>query len=195
MQLSKIITRLLVTVFAGYLLVPTGFAVSNISSDTQIYPKNTTTGMFASLGGIPPVIGQVVIGYQFTPNWGVQLGAEGIWGTISGFDLDTVGIYDAAIRGILPLGTRFQLYGKIGLGIIHGEQVFTNPFTGNVYTDISESVGPTFALGLGFCFSPHWMLSIEGNGIYSTGSSLLRDGFKTLPLITITYNFGENSDR
>lgn len=158
---------------------------------TNTYAQLPSKGFFASLNILPIFAGGVDFGYLFAKNFGVQAGVFGLWGSATGFDLENAAIYDVAVRGILPVGDRAEFFGKLGVGVISATDNLYNPFVPNqiLASWTAQSFGPTYAFGFGYCFTKQWMASIQGSGIYSTGSQLIRSGFKTIPTIGITYIF------
>lgn len=162
--------------------VLTACALMTMSAFAQ---TNRVTGFFVSLNTLPVFVYGVDAGYQFTPNVGLQAGVQTLW-AMSGFaGLDSATIYDVAVRGILPVGAKAEFFGKLGVGVITG--------TSETYIlnskQTTESVGATYGLGFGYCFTPRWMLAIQATGIYSTGSQLISSGFKAIPTISVTYHF------
>lgn len=147
-----------------------------------------SSGYFISANMLPPYAGEINGGYMFSRNIGLQLGLIGIWQTVLGFDVDAATIYDIALRGAMPLGDTGEVFGKLGVGVINGQVKVTMPLLGTI-KQTGESVGPTFAVGLGYYFTRHLAGTIEYTGIYSTGSSVLRNGVKGLPMIGVTYHF------
>lgn len=157
-------------------------AFMTMSAFAQI---NRVTGFFVSLNTLPVFVYGVDVGYQFTPTIGLQAGAQTLW-ALSGFaGVDSATIYDVAARGILPIDSKAEFFGKLGVGMVNG--------TSNTYIlnskQTTDSVGVTYGLGFGYCFTPRWMLAVQATGIYSTGSQLIRSGFKTIPTINVTYHF------
>lgn len=168
----------------------TGVAYAQ-SSESSFPAENNTTGTFASFSTLL-IINGVELGYQFTPTWGVEGDVFSMWGTELGFDIDTATIYSVAMRGVLPLGKQFELFGKLGVGVINAQVKIYNIFNNTVlYNKTSEAMGPTLGVGLGYCFTSHWMLTAQYNGIYTSGTSILRSGFKGMPTVGITYHFAE----
>lgn len=173
--------------FSSYLInsyAATEDAAPLNSEDAAAY----SSGYFISANMLPPFAGEINGGYQFNRNLGLQLGVIGIWQTSFGLDFDTATIYDIAMRGAMPLGSSAEVFGKLGVGVINGKVKVAVPLLGTI-KQTGESVGPTFALGLGYYFTRHLTGNIEYTGIYSTGSSVLQNGVKGLPMIGITYHF------
>ena len=134
------------------------------------------------------VVNSLYAGYQLTPYFGVQAGVMGIWDGFAPFQIDTATIYSVDARGVLPLGMHAELFGKLGVGIINAQVQTSFPglFSG---TQTAESFGPTYGLGFGYCFTPSWTATIQLDGIYTTGSQILRSGFKQAPTIGVMYHF------
>lgn len=186
MQIKKIIKLSSCVVLSAFLTNTYAQSAATHSNTT-----NNSTGFFVSLNALPIFAGGVDLGYLFTQHFGVQAGVFGFWSTSTGFDLENATIYDIAMRGVLPVGDHAEFFGKLGVGVISATENLYNPFVPNqiLATWTAQSFGPTYALGFGYCFTKHWMASIQGTGIYSTGSQLIRSGFKIIPTVGVTYTF------
>ncbi|GEM_PF-6276414 len=186
MQFRKILTWTFCSAFT--LFLSSTYAESgNMLPDVQ-NDMHPAAGYFFSVGLLPPVAGSMNFGYQFNRNFGLQAGVLGIWESTLGLDFDTATIYDVAMRGVLPLGNRGEMFGKLGVGVINGQVQVSLPVFGTI-KQTGESVGPTFGLGFGFYFTPHWVGTLEYSGIYSVGSKTLKDGVKGVPMIGVAYHF------
>jgi hypothetical protein len=160
-------------------------------ADTDIgaeSPANSAAGYFISVNTLPPFAAGMNAGYQFTRNLGVQAGVIGIWESDFGLEVDTAAIYDIALRGVVPIGNHGEFFSKLGVGIIDGQVNVSAPLIGTIKQN-GQSMGPTFGVGFGYYFTRRWVGTVEYTGIYSVGSSVLKDGIKGLPMIGVTYHF------
>ncbi|MCX7126024.1 MAG: outer membrane beta-barrel protein [Gammaproteobacteria bacterium] len=144
---------------------------------------------YMSLNVLPVFAGGFYTGYLFTPSFGLEAGIDDIWVP------DFLGIDDAMIvhldaKGILPLGSRFELFGKFGLGYLQGnEEIGAIPPYLPSYTVTSSCFGLAFGAGLGFSFTPRWVATIEANGIVYPHNSVLEGNVIAIPTIGITHYF------
>ncbi|MCX8515352.1 MAG: hypothetical protein RL017_257 [Pseudomonadota bacterium] len=95
-------------------------------------------------------------GYLFNSFYGVE---AGITGSNNYF------MYDAAAKGILPLGSIINLYGKLGLGV--------NSYTGN---NSSTNVGLLYGAGVGFDIAQNWELHVEDYTVTGNNPNFLMIG-------------------
>lgn len=162
-------------------------ADANNTSSASSNATNLSTGFYGSFSTLL-VVNSLYAGYQFTPHLGVQAGVMGIWDGFAPFQIDTATIYSVDARGVLPLGMHAEFFGKLGVGMINAQvkTYFPGLFSG---TQTAESIGPTYGLGFGYCFTPSWAATIQLDGIYTTGSHILKSGFKQAPTIGVTYHF------
>jgi len=124
--MTKFKTSLIV--LATLLCVSTAFAGA---ADMNATEYNRHTGVYlggtlgAGLGGVRDKTGETqggfegfggnaVLGYQFNPNIGLEADFTGIT-TVFTSSFYTYGVM---VRGILPIGNRVALYGKLGVGAI-----------------------------------------------------------------------------
>jgi len=148
---------------------------------------NVHQGFYMSLSTIPPFEGGVNTGYLFNPHFGLEAGVDAAWG----FDIlqmSDVEIYHLEAKSIVALGSRFELFGKLGLGYIVGtSQTIPLPPYIPSCTQTSSTFGLAFGAGLGFSFTPRWVLSVEGNGIVNPKTGILKGGVGVIPTIGITH--------
>ena len=163
------------------------FALSSVvtvqAADNISYSQHHS-GFYMSLNTIPPVTAGLYAGYMMTTYWGVEAGVDAVWG----FDLFCEGsgeIYHLDVKGVLPLGSRAELFGKLGVGVIHAEE--NDDLLEN--TESSTGVGATFGLGFGYDFTPTWVATAELNGIAHQKSPVLNGTFSFIPTIGITHYF------
>ncbi len=102
-------------------------------------------------------------GYQFSPNVAVEFGltAAGLAEArpAGGTDTITAGILEATAVGILPLGDRFSVFGKVGLYSSRVERE-VEAF-GFRATDDTTNSDLTYGAGVGFAITPKFVLRAE----------------------------------
>lgn len=109
-------------------------------------------------------------GYQFTPNWGLELGYDnlgnsysenisvnGVSGTVSG----KVHNWYLAGTGTLPLGSGWSLLGK--LGIVRNTTDFATLCSSAVCAPRGSTsrTQPLIGIGAQYDFAPHWGARLE----------------------------------
>lgn len=158
------------------------------SSGTNFVAPNYNLhhGFYISPRILPPVAGGFDIGYLFTPYVGLDAGVDSLWGWAI-FSIETVTMYHLGVKGILPLGSRFEFFGKLGLGLIHGRE--QDNFLGFQSDTSSESLGASIGGGMGYSFTPKWVGTLEANGMIYPKSAVLRGGIAVVPMIGFTHYF------
>jgi hypothetical protein len=96
------------------------------------------------------------IGYLFNNYYGIE---GGITGSNNYF------MYDAAVKGVLPLGDVINLYGKLGIGV--------NNYSG---TNSPNQVGLLYGAGVGFNVSRNWELHVEDYTVSGANPNFLMFG-------------------
>jgi hypothetical protein len=96
------------------------------------------------------------IGYLFDSYYGVEVGLTGS---------NNYYMYDVAAKGILPLGSIINLYGKLGLGV--------NNYTGN---NSSTNLGLLYGAGVGFDIAQDWELHVEDYTVTGNNPNFLMIG-------------------
>ena len=107
----------------------------------------------------------VTFGYLFNPYFALE---TGLTGSVINVNQYTVGRYvysptayylssSLAVKGILPLGDVFNLYGKFGVS--YNDYSYNNAG----YTDTLTSAGVLLGVGAMFNISKQWALHVEDN--------------------------------
>src|SRR3990167_2064128 len=148
---------------------------------------NVHQGLYMSLSTIPPFEGGFNTGYLFNPHFGLEAGVDAAW-DFDVLEMDDLEIYHLDAKGMVQLGSRFELFGKLGLGYIvgTGTTLAVPPYIPS-YTQTSSCFGLAFGAGLGFSFTPRWVMTIEGNGAVYPKTGILNGGVGVLPTIGITH--------
>src|SRR3990167_8998778 len=116
------------------------------ADDFQNY--NQHQGFYVTGNTLPPIAGGLYAGYLYANNVGVEAGVDGVWG----FDLIgtvDVAVYHLDFKKIVPIGSRGEIFGKIGLGLIHGTE--NHGSDSSLFPEqSSESLGAAFGAGAGY---------------------------------------------
>jgi len=81
-------------------------------------------------------------------------------------------LFDAAIKGILPLGSVFSLYGKLGLGY----SLYDNCVGCTSSPSTSSNLGLYYGAGAGFNLSNNWSLHLEDYAVTGNNPNMLMFG-------------------
>ncbi len=111
----------------------------------------TVIGIFWDWGnqaGVGPVGWAVNGGYQFSPHFAVE---GGYMGASEGFS-----IFDAALKGIIPVCNRFNLFGKLGAGYLAS--------INNSHHDNGQT-GPFLGVGAGYSITPNLDFNVQLSGL------------------------------
>jgi len=93
------------------------------------------------------------LGYQLNRYVAVELGATGVLGLLNTYTLD------ADVKGIVPLGDRFSLFGKAGGGLLTAQVCFLGSCDN--HTEPGVFVGG----GLGYAFTSHLTGTVGYDGV------------------------------
>ncbi len=96
------------------------------------------------------------VGYMFSRYLGLEGGISAT---------DNYFLYDGAVKGVLPLSSVVDLYGKLGVGINNYSGMFSN-----------SSVGLYYGGGVAFNLSPSWQIHIEDFTVSGANPNLLMFG-------------------
>ena len=96
------------------------------------------------------------VGYLFNRYYGVEAGLTGS---------DNYFMYDAAVKGVLPLSNLVNLYGKLGAGV--------NNYSG---TNSPTTVGLLYGAGVGFNIAHNWELHVEDYTVTGANPNFLMFG-------------------
>lgn len=104
--------------------------------------------------GFTGLAASIFVGKHFTSKLALEAG-------FAHYNLDFVGasIFDIVAKGILPLGQRYMLFGKLGGAITETEACFLGCETHNQLT-------PAFGVGFGVGINKDWAGTLEYNGVY-----------------------------
>ncbi|MCX7121932.1 MAG: outer membrane beta-barrel protein [Gammaproteobacteria bacterium] len=180
--------------FAGAIFLTASSAAYADQSNADSFQSmksapNLHQGFYMSLNVLPPFAGGLYAGYLFTPNWGLEAGADYIWAP-DFLAIDDVWMAHLDVKGIVPLSTRFELFGKLGVGYVQGsEEIEAIPPFLPAYTQTSGTLGLAFGGGIGFSFTPRWVATLEGSGMVFPKTSTLVGGIAAIPTIGIIHYF------
>jgi OOP family OmpA-OmpF porin len=151
--------------------------------------------------------GRIALGYQFNPNFALEAG----YLRLAKAKLDGLGegefpvtlklqqnLVDLVAKGIVPIGDKFNLYGKAGLAYINTDiQAGTKDDNGNtsVSFDLNKSLNvnrhelaPEVALGVSYDITPNVSIDTSWTHIQPIGKN--RPGNIDFIAVGLGYNFG-----
>ena len=96
------------------------------------------------------------VGYLFNRYYAVEAGLTGS---------DNYFLYDVAAKGILPLGSIVNLYGKLGVGV--------NNYSG---TNSPTTIGILYGAGVGFNIAHNWEIHVEDDTVTGANPNFLMFG-------------------
>jgi opacity protein-like surface antigen len=119
----------------------------------------------AGLHAITPLGGYFRIGQQFSPNLAIEgrIGGGFSDDSTNGYAVKVDSLYAGYIKGSLPLGQGFSLYGLGGVGGMHLRRNFGD---GDVTeSGFSYGLGADFALGNGTALNVEWSRLLSGTNV------------------------------
>jgi hypothetical protein len=180
----KSITSSLVLASTLIALQPLAFAATDAANSTattsQGYYIQGGLGTFALTAASSIEVdsfsggagGLAVFGYQYNQHFALELDA--IYGSYSYDDTTYTptrhytldgGLVGPAMKGILPMGEHWHLYGKLGLALFTATGHYTEDGSSEE-TDDSESIGLPFdAVGINYAINQHVELGVEYTGL------------------------------
>lgn len=112
------------------------------------------------------------VGYQFNKNIALELGALRLPNTKSFGQINSKNhfLIDVALKGILPLSTCFDIYGKLGVGYGQFTAVNNQYETWlNTHPHQSQGIG-LIGVGAEYAFTPKVSLGVEADATAGSGS-------------------------
>ncbi len=110
------------------------------------------------------------VGYNYNQFFASELGYNHLW--LGGTDNNPngqVGVEDVAVKGTIPVGDVFALYGRIGVG---GYQ----DVSGNGNTNFANNMGVLYGAGAQWSLSKHWALRLEDWSVTGLGQNIIQAG-------------------
>ncbi|RDH40827.1 MAG: hypothetical protein CFE62_001460 [Candidatus Aquirickettsiella gammari] len=151
--------------------------------------------------------GRIALGYQFNPNFALEAGYLRLGkAKLDGFDGEEVpvtlklqqNLVDLVAKGIVPIGDKFNLYGKAGLAYINTDiQGGIKDDNGNtsISFDLNKSLNinrhelaPEVALGVSYDITPNVSIDTSWTHIQPIGKN--RPGNIDFIAVGLGYNFG-----
>lgn len=131
----------------------------------------------------------VNVGYEFTKGLGLEVGWIGMPSKQYGY-LDNYNVYDLALKGSIPMGDTFSLYGRLGVGAGYSSWSGTPaaPSAQNLEGSSWNTVGVA-GVGVAFKVSPSFSLYLENNNYIPITSSAGSFAYTPSALFGFQYNF------
>lgn len=149
-----------------------GFATGSSCDDTEVTLK--------AMGG-----------YQFSRNFALEMGLTGVGEfEASGIGQRTtinIGIAEGAAVGILPLGDKFSIFGKVGLYTANVETRTETIFGSS--TEDKRSTDLTYGAGVGFAVTPKLQVRGEWQRYQDVESADLRKSDVDIVTLGVVYRF------
>ncbi|MEN9916650.1 MAG: hypothetical protein RLY40_582 [Pseudomonadota bacterium] len=157
--------------------------------------------------------GRLAIGYQFSPNWAVELGylqlskkkfngllytpvkGSGFAGSVNGSTSISQSAVDLVGKGIYPINDKFNLYGKLGVAYVtttvdgkydtdaHAEMINNNP---NAIA--KHKWAPEAAVGVSYDITPNVFVDASWTHIQPLGKN--KPGNIDFAALGLGYSFG-----
>ena len=136
--------------------------------------------------------GRIFTGYQFNPNFALELGYLQFGKTTVTDDVTgarasvTENSIDIMAKGILPLNEKFNLYGKLGAAYVTAKTTYMpydSFFTGETY----HTVAPAAAIGISYDIKPNLPVDLSLMHIQPTSSTNIDPA--TFLSLGISYHF------
>lgn len=156
---------------SGSALDTTKFSINQSLHNDNYFYLDVNLGAMTPVGGNTGWNGasDINFGYMFTPNLGVEVGliGGGNWGSAT-TQFFNYGALDAAAKGVIPLSSMFELYGKAG--IAYGSYVSNTYYANNsggvsINQQANNTVGALVGAGAQINLSQRWSLHIEDDYI------------------------------
>lgn len=182
-----------IALLSGLLLAGTGAAMAAPATDNhfqqdqgfyigaQWLPAQESLGNGKPEGQFYALAGGLNAGYQFNRYVAVEAGVQGLYEHDSfnfgdgfkGSDTDEIIFPSVAVKGILPVGSRVDFYGKAGaaVGILHisGKAEFGN-FGNGTASDTGYQFAPFAGVGMGVYMTHHLEFTVDQTMYYLTQS-------------------------
>lgn len=131
----------------------------------------------------------VNVGYEFTKGLGLEVGWIGMPSQQYG-SFDNYNVYDLALKGSIPMGDTFSLYGRLGVGAGYSSWSGTpaSPSPQHIEGNSWNTVGVA-GVGVAFKVSPSFSLYLENNNYIPITSSAGSFGYTPSALFGFQYNF------
>ncbi|WP_342146526.1 porin family protein [Rickettsiella endosymbiont of Aleochara curtula] len=195
--ITSVLTASACAVMNANAALPVGLYVSGQAGYADTHMKSrlsSQTGIALANDGLA---GRIALGYKVTPNFGLELGYLQLSEGKSKSSADTT-LYnkqhaiDVAAKGMLPITSNVNIYGKIGVAYLTTE---LKEDTGPISIDRNQTEGiakhkwaPEVAIGMGYDITPNVTVDTSLTHIQPMGSN--RPGNIDFLAVGIGYNFG-----
>ena len=135
-------------------------------------------------------INVMTMGFYVKPNLGVELGMDMLPNGTYEDSSAMINSFHVAAKGLLPLSSQWNLYGKLGLGINAGQGTETTDSMMNgmnmqdMQMIMPVDVGPYYGAGVQFNFSEKFALYFEDSGVVAV-SHTSSNSFGNTNMMTI----------
>lgn len=141
--------------------ISTGYSFTNNVGNNSGQPSGASTNNY-SLGAN--------IGYNFNQYFATEAGYNHLWLAANPTNSSgQVGIEDVAVKGTLPLGEIFALYGRIGIA---GYQN-VNATSGGSF---ANNIGALYGAGAQWALNKDWSLRVEDWSVSGLGQNIIQFG-------------------
>lgn len=138
-----------------------GYSFSNNYTNSSGQPSGSPTNNY-SLGAN--------VGYNFNRYFAAEIGYNHLW--LAGTENNPsgeAGVEDFAVKGTIPLGDVFSLYGRLGLG---GYQNVDDNSAGN----FANHLGALYGAGAEWNLNRNWALRVEDWSVTGLGQNIIQVG-------------------
>lgn len=155
-----------------------GMNMSDMNMNNMMYMNfGLGFGSAQRFSGSSLAINAMTMGFYYKPGLAVEIGMDMLPnGTYQGSDA-MINTFHVAAKGVLPLSSIFNLYGKLGLGVNSGQgtQTSTSSSMGmdmqSMQMITSVNIGPYYGAGMQFNLSKRFAIYLEDSGVISVSGS------------------------
>jgi opacity protein-like surface antigen len=160
-----------------------GYVVPHIHTTDLINISNANTPV-----GLPGLNDYLLayrlgFGYQFDPHWAMEFGYRhfshnNISTGTNNYNASAStkeNAFDFVGKAIVPVSAKLNLYAKLGVAYLRPNAQGSSAFTNNPYTvfanSYSNTLEPTFGLGISYALNPNVPIELSWNRIQKLGGS------------------------
>lgn len=152
-----------------------GMNMSDMNMNNMMYMNfGLGIGNAQNLSNSSLAINAMTMGFYYQPSLAVEIGMDMIPnGTYQGSNA-MINTFHLAAKGVLPLSSVFNLYGKLGVGVNSGQGTQTTMSSmgmQNMQMITSVNVGPYYGAGMQFNLSKRFAIYLEDSGVIALGGA------------------------